>query len=256
MNRQEKPTVFISFNINSSDFVNSLERKLSKVANVIRYENSVPPWGRFTSFMDTIKEQDFAVLVISDAYLKSYACMYEVLRAMESPNWKNKVLIAKMTDVKPGNDDERVKYLHYWKEQYDDLNNKLTSLPSGSAESLIEKRGRIKLIVDSMDQFLAFIADSNCPKIYNVIEEICERVKISTKSVFTYTNENGMSENIRRLYVTEYIRDNPGASVSEIAEAIGISQRSVLYHIRQLTEIGVIDIKGPRRMRKYFLAQK
>lgn len=66
MKESEKPTVFISFNNKYRDFVDCLEERLSKEANVLRYEDQIPAWGSFVSFMDTIKEQDFAVLVISD----------------------------------------------------------------------------------------------------------------------------------------------------------------------------------------------
>ena len=92
MKESEKPTVFISFNNKYRDFVDCLEERLSKEANVLRYEDQIPAWGSFVSFMDTIKEQDFAVLVISDEYLKSFACMYEVTQVMKCDNWKDIVL--------------------------------------------------------------------------------------------------------------------------------------------------------------------
>ena len=250
----DKPTVFISFNSGSKDFVDCLEQRLSKEAVILRYEDRVPAWGSFTAFMDTVKEQDFAVLVISDAYLKSYACMYEVMQAMRNTNWKDRVMVALMPDVKPYADAERIKYIKYWTEQYESFCDEIKGLPMEAAKTLKEKRDIIKQIRDSIDEFLAFISDSNCPKIYNVIQEICERVQISTKSVFTYVNPNGEAKNVRLVCVLEYIKANPSASISMIAEGIGISRQSTMHYIRQLINQGEIIVVSHGRKSVYSVA--
>lgn len=252
--KQNNPTVFISFNNGSKDFVDCLEHRLSKVAEVLRYEDSILAWGSFSRFMDTVKDQDFAVLVLSDAYLKSYACMYEVMQAMKSTNWQDRVLIALMPDSKPYKDDERIKYLQYWAEQYNDICEKLEKLPSGIAQSLEEKRDKIESVVDSLDTFLAFVADANCPPIYNVIEEICERVKISKKAVFTYAAENGKPMNMRLMCILDYIKANPLSTVSQISEAVGISRASTMRYIKKLVEAGAVSVEGTGRIRWYLAA--
>lgn len=249
-----KPTVFISFNNGSRDFVDCLEQRLSKVATILRYENEVSAWGSFTVFMDTIKKQDFAVLVISDAYLKSYACMYEVIQAMKSPNWKDKVLIALMPDTKPYKDSERIEYIRYWNEQYKAVCEKLNGIPTSASASIVDKCKKYKKVLDSIDEFLAFIADSNCPPIYNVIEEICERVKISKKAVFTYTTENGEITNLRLLCILEFIKENQAVSIPEIAKSIGISTASTARYIKVLIERGMVTAEGHGRVKVYTAA--
>ncbi len=250
----DKPTVFISFNSGSKDFVDCLEQRLSKEATILRYEDRVPAWGSFVAFMDTVKEQDFAVLVISDAYLKSYACMYEVMQAMKNPDWKEKILIALMPDAKPYKDTERIEYIRYWNEQYEEICQKLKGLPSGSAVSIGEKCDRYNQILNSIDEFLSFVADANCPPIYSVIEEICERVQISKKAVFAYTAENGEAMNMRLLCVLEYIRENPLASTSKIAESVGISMASTVRSVKKLIELGMITAEAHGRVRLYSAA--
>ena len=250
----DKPTVFISFNSGSKDFVDCLEKRLSKEAVILRYEDRVPAWGSFTAFMDTVKEQDFAVLVISDAYLKSYACMYEVMQAMRNTNWKDRVIVALMPDTKPYKDAERIEYIRYWSEQYEETCQRIKGLPSKAVESITDKCNRLKSILDSIDGFLAFVADSNCPPIYSVIEEICERVKISKKAVFTYTAENGETMNMRLLCVLDYIRENPLASIANIAVSTGISVASAKHSIKRLIELGMITVEAHGRVKVYSVA--
>ena len=254
MSGQEKPAVFISFNHKSRDFVDSLERKLSKVAEVIRYEDAVPAWGSFVQFMDTLKDQDFAVLVVSDAYLKSYACLYEVLQAMKNPDWKQRVLIALMPDARPYLDEERIRYIRYWKDQYEEISQKLEEVPREASPGLWEKRDRIQKIAESIDILLAFIADANCPPIYDVIGEICDRVSLSRKSLFVYTDKSGKKKNLRLVSVREYIRLYPGSSSLEIAEGLGISRRSAAYYILQLMEEGAVTSVKQGRKTLYYSA--
>ena len=254
MKESEKPTVFISFNNKYRDFVDCLEERLSKEANVLRYEDQIPAWGSFVSFMDTIKEQDFAVLVISDEYLKSFACMYEVKQVMKCDNWKDKVMFALMPGVKPYADDARIEYIEHWNNQYETIKNKTAKLPHKSAKSLIEKSEQIKHIRDSMDEFLNVIADSNCPPIYTVIEKICEKVQISKKAVFTMDLEDGSQMSMRLWCILDYIIAHPTSTISEISKAIGLSIPSASYSVRKLVELGMIIIETHGRTRLYSAA--
>lgn len=77
----EKPTVFISYKRDKSDIVNKLEVKIGGRAEIKRDTEEIGAWESITTFMKSIRTQDFAILVISDNYLKSVACMYEVIQA-------------------------------------------------------------------------------------------------------------------------------------------------------------------------------
>jgi hypothetical protein len=111
----EKPTVFISFNSESSKIVNSLEKKIAQKATVVRYEDGITTWGSFTDFMNKISEKDFAVLVISKAFLKSNVCMYEVLQLIKDKNWRNKTMFVIMPDGENiFNENGHIGFIEYW----------------------------------------------------------------------------------------------------------------------------------------------
>ena len=63
---QMKPTVFISYNWDSSDLANEIENKIKPYADVKRDKTKIKPWGNITEFMKSIRKQDFAVLIITD----------------------------------------------------------------------------------------------------------------------------------------------------------------------------------------------
>ncbi len=68
----DKPSVFISYNHGSTSLVTELVKRLDGFADV-HWDRNVGPWGSFTEFMNSIRNQDFAVLIVSDAYLRSLA---------------------------------------------------------------------------------------------------------------------------------------------------------------------------------------
>lgn len=92
---KERPTVFISYNQDSSrEFVDSLQKQLQSCATVIRDKTSMKEWESFADFMKSIRKQDFVVLVITPEYLKSMACMYEVSELLKDEDWREKVMFA------------------------------------------------------------------------------------------------------------------------------------------------------------------
>ena len=87
----DKPSIFISYNHGSTKIVERLVSEISPYADA-HWDNNVGPWESFKAFMDTIRKQDYAVLIISDAYLKSKACQYEVIKLMQTDNWDKKAM--------------------------------------------------------------------------------------------------------------------------------------------------------------------
>lgn len=87
-NISKKPTLFISYNWGSEENAIKIEAALSECADIKRDKKSIKPWGNLVEFMNSIREQDFAVLIISDAYLKSVNCMYEVTQLMKDDKVK------------------------------------------------------------------------------------------------------------------------------------------------------------------------
>ena len=88
----DKPTVFISYNWGSDLAATFLERSLDGIAEVRRDKKNIRPWGDIKAFMRSIKEQDLAVLVLSDSYLTSGNCMFELMELMKNKDWDRQVM--------------------------------------------------------------------------------------------------------------------------------------------------------------------
>lgn len=65
-------------------------------------------------------DNKFAVLLISDSYLKSVNCMYEVLEIMKEVEYRRRIFPA-IIDANIYSTEEQIKYVKYWEKRVEIL---------------------------------------------------------------------------------------------------------------------------------------
>lgn len=106
----------------------NLVDQIGDFIEVVRYTR-LPYGASFKEFMQRIGKYPFAICIVSDSYLKSRACMYEVGELVRNEKWKKKILFLvlsendrKYYDKQPHNIDpnlygnaiKRNRYKEYW----------------------------------------------------------------------------------------------------------------------------------------------
>ena len=172
------PTVFVSYNWGYSDFVDKIESALNGKCDIKRDKNDIGDWKSISEFMKTIRNEDFAVLVISDEYLKSVACLYEVIELIKDEKWDEKTMYVVMDDAKDiYNGIKRLNYIRYWNDYCNELNDAIKNLPSSATYTQSEELKKAEEIRNNIGEFLSKVADSNNPNVKNVISRIIERIE-------------------------------------------------------------------------------
>lgn len=175
--RKRLPTVFFSYcHRDSSVYADSLEKALVGKAVVKRDKNEVDSWESFREFMDSIREQDFAVLFISDGYLKSENCMYEVLQALQERNCYDRLLTV-VTDSRIYDKSCNAEYLGYWNDKYRKLEEEEKGLSLSSKVELAGEARRINLIMINIGAFLSRVQDRNNPNLSDAKEAIMKKIR-------------------------------------------------------------------------------
>ena len=175
--KKELPSVFVSYNRGSSDFVDKMEKSLAGICNIKRDKNEIGDWESISDFMKTIRKEDFAVLVISDSYLKSTACLFEVIQLMKDENWDKHTMYVIMDDAKTLYDlGGQLDYIQYWENHYKDIYKKIEQLPLESAHKQIEQLNKITTIKNEIGEFLNKVSDANNPSTDEVISKIKYRI--------------------------------------------------------------------------------
>jgi len=118
-------------------------------------------------FMRRIKSADFVILLVSDAYLKSQSCMFEILELLRNDDFKERILPIVITTggVHIYSKSAIPNYVGYWTQQYDELRRLGEPLkPEESIEFNANLR-TISAIRSSVGQFIDAVQDLKSPSL-------------------------------------------------------------------------------------------
>lgn len=174
-----RSTVFISYAHKDNDLVDILEKELDKYTNIkVTRDIDVTSYrDSLDEFMQTIKEHDFTISVVSSAYIKSLNCMYEIMHLMQVKDYQKKLIF-----IIVGKDDiiyyqeenrylgceadiydtiNRLKYVTYWNKKKIELKSSIekAGLPPESLANLSLDMRKLNAIIPSMDNFISFLSD-------------------------------------------------------------------------------------------------
>jgi len=101
--KMDKTTIFLSYCTADGDAADIVETSLlayfSGNIKISRFTRDVGYRDSFFEFMKTMGKHDFVLSVISDGYLKSFACMFEVSEIIKDQNYKDKLLFIIISDL-------------------------------------------------------------------------------------------------------------------------------------------------------------
>jgi len=175
------PLIFISYcwadepftNLIDSDF-QDLNYKLTRDQRDLKFKESIK------QFMQTIGKHDYVISLISDSYLKSVNCMYEIFEVMRSHEYKEKMLlvILKDSDINHLQDSERIEnksiganiysfeqqihYIKYWESKELEYSSLVAGITNETNKiQPLQELKRIQSIASNIGEFLSDISDWN-----------------------------------------------------------------------------------------------
>ncbi|MCB2360163.1 toll/interleukin-1 receptor domain-containing protein [Clostridium estertheticum] len=151
-----------------------------KIRDVLfqRDKRDIEKWGSIKNYMKRIRKSGYAILVISDAYLKSKNCMYEVSELMKDENYKARILTVILDSVNIYNSIGRSEYIKYWNDEYKNLEEAIKNInDSISTIKLSEDLKIIREIKDNIGEFMHIVADFNNPGIDDIHKDIAIKLR-------------------------------------------------------------------------------
>ena len=160
-NIMNKPEIFISYGWGgeSETTVDSIYNTLIESDfNVIRDKVDLGYKGNIKKFMQEIGTGKYVVVVISDKYLKSENCMYELLEIKNNGDAYDRIFPIVLSDAKIYDELDRIDYLNYWDDKVSELKKKVETLrdPVGKVRvyEKINQYADINRIIDDMTDML------------------------------------------------------------------------------------------------------
>jgi hypothetical protein len=126
---------------------------------IVRDKKDLEYKGSIERFEQRIGEGKGIVLVISDKYLRSEHCMYELVRVDENRNLCERIFPVVLADACIYKALDRLAYIKYWEERIEELNRaikemgRLTNLASITAD--LDKFARIRSKIDHLTDLLS-----------------------------------------------------------------------------------------------------
>lgn len=160
----KKSKIFLSYSHKDKKIADRVDNFfISKNIQLTRDVRDISAYSSLTKFMDTIRDHDYVIILISDAYLKSTNCMYEVIQFIQEKNYSGRtfpiVIDNKATIF---NRSEHSKYIHYWQKEYKKLGEEIKTLQNTGTISLHKELDKIDKIQSNIGDFLNKISDLKC----------------------------------------------------------------------------------------------
>ncbi|MEH2468140.1 leucine-rich repeat domain-containing protein [Nostoc sp.] len=157
--------VFISYtwrDKESKTLVEKIEQAFeAKGIKIIRDSNEIGYKERFKEFMQRLSRGRCVILVISDQYLKSENCMYELVEISKNGNLYQQIFPIILADANIFNPIERIKYIEYWEEKIKELNAALKKVDADNLQGFREDIDQYREIRSTIAKLTDLLRDMN-----------------------------------------------------------------------------------------------
>jgi hypothetical protein len=130
--------------------------------NVIRDKIALGYKGNIKRFMENIGAGKCVIVVISDKYLKSENCMFEMLALQKKAEVYNRIFPIVLNDAAIYDELARMNYFSYWSGKVKELNEAYNLLPDKTGTNgILDKINLYSDIRRIIDQITALLAEMN-----------------------------------------------------------------------------------------------
>ena len=171
--------IFLSYCWKDSSIADSIYDYFSNNQEIKLHRDifDIEKWDSIRMYMQSITNMDYMIIIISDAYLKSVNCMYEVLEIMRDRKYRDKIFPA-VVHSEIYSPYTRIEYIKYWQEEFSKLQDALKEIEIQNIGKLNEDLKRRQDISSNIAEFLDFVSDMNNPNIEDVCIRIEEKLEI------------------------------------------------------------------------------
>jgi len=169
--------IFISYSWKDTEIACEIENYFENTnIKIKRDKRDIEQWGSLRYFMDSIRSTDYVILIISDSFLTSINCMYEVKQLMREEKYKQRILPL-VLENKIYESEGRLEYIIHWERRYAQLNEEFKKIQNiENLSGIIGDLKSMKEISHSISEFLDIIRDMNNPTRENLLSSIVDRV--------------------------------------------------------------------------------
>jgi len=156
--------IFISYawGGESEQFVNQLDQTLqAKGIKIIRDKRDLSYKGLIKAFMERIGRGKCALAIISDKYLKSPNCMFELVQIAKNGQFYDRIFPIVLADAQIYKPVARLKYIKHWEEEIKELDEAMREVGAANLQGFREKIDQYTEIRKMIAELTNLLTDMN-----------------------------------------------------------------------------------------------
>lgn len=146
----------------SKDILQKLEKEFNVTdLNLIYDQKSTKYKSRIQAFMDDIGKAQHVVIILSEKYLHSENCMYELLKIYENGDFERRIHPIVLPSAKIYSSIDRMKHTEFWNNKIKEFHELFSKLPADNKHSLVDDITLYAKIESKVSALLAILKDIN-----------------------------------------------------------------------------------------------
>jgi len=165
--------------------------------------------GNIREFEERLGKGDFIILIVSDKFLKSKDCMYEVLQITEKGRDISQIIFPiVLSDAKIYDPEQRIDYIKHWEDKKDSLNEKLKTIGAENLSGLHREINNYSKYRDIIDSIMTILKEMNnlSPDIHrdSKFNQLIDSLKDQQASNDKKDTKQKESQNINSRSINQY----------------------------------------------------
>jgi hypothetical protein len=156
--------IFISYawGGESEQFVNQLDETLqAKGIKIIRDKRDLGYKGLIKAFMERIGRGKCVIAVISDKYLKSPNCMFELVQVAKNGEFYDRIFPIVLADAQIYKPVARIKYIQHWENEIKELDEAMRGVGAANLQGFREEIDQYTEIRNTIAELTNILKDMN-----------------------------------------------------------------------------------------------
>ena len=159
-----EPAVFISYAWGGEpeEIVNQIDAALQKrEIKIIRDKKDLGYKGSIKEFMERIGQGNCVIVVVSDKYLRSPNCMFELVEVAENKQFHDRVFPIVLADANIYDPIKRIEYVRHWEVKRAELAEAMKTLDPANLQGIRDDMDLYDRIRDKVSGLTSILKDMN-----------------------------------------------------------------------------------------------
>lgn len=160
----DEQAVFISYAWGGEreEIVNQIDQTLQqRGVKIIRDKRDLGYKGSIKEFMERIGQGDCVIVVVSDKYLRSPNCMFELVEIAQNKQFHDRIFPVVLADADIYKPVKQIQYIRHWENEIKELKETLATVDPTHLEGIYEQLNLYDRIRDNISRLTAILSDMN-----------------------------------------------------------------------------------------------